>query len=310
MTWITVKRIARAGFLNFWRNAFVSFSSILIMIETLFILGMVIFTGIILNTTLTELRNKADINVYFVTSAQEERIAGIKESLEALPEIVSVEYISREEALARFRERYRDDQLILQSLEELGENPLQAVLNVKTKDISQYGSVANFLKGQEALAQGEPPVIDKINYLDPRYRDALDRLQNITDAAGRLGLIIIGIFVATTVTILFNMIRLTIYTSREEISVMRLVGAESFYIRAPFMIEGMLEGLVAGVVTLLLFYPLTWWLGASTEDFFGGINVFTYYLAHFPLFFLSMVGAGVALGALSNFFAVRRYLKI
>src|SRR6185369_7817469 len=98
----------------------------------------------------------------------------------------------------------------------------------------------------------------------------------------------------------FNTLRLAIYSSREEIQVMRLVGAGQFFIRAPFMVEGVLYGLVAGVVTLLLFYPLTWWLGAATADFFGGVNVFSYYLSHFLLFFAAILGTGVVLGALAS----------
>src|SRR5581483_3084565 len=114
----------------------------------------------------------------------------------------------------------------------------------------------------------------------------------IIASGGKLGFIIIAIFILTTVTTLFNMIRLIIYMSREEIQVMRLVGAGSFFIRAPFMVEGMLQGLVAGVITLLLLYPFTWWVGSSTAQFFGGVDVFGYYLSHFPLFFLIMAGAG------------------
>jgi cell division transport system permease protein len=91
---------------------------------------------------------------------------------------------------------------------------------------------------------------------------------------------------------------------------MRLVGAGGLFIRAPFMVEGVLYGLIAGLITLLLFYPLTYWLGRSTADFFGGINIFTYYLTHFALFFLIIVGTGVVLGAVASFLAVRRYLKI
>ena len=91
---------------------------------------------------------------------------------------------------------------------------------------------------------------------------------------------------------------------------MRLVGAARFYIRAPFMVEGVLYGLIAGVITLLLFYPLTYWLGRSTADFFGGINIFSYYLSHFLLFFGAIIGTGVVLGAVASFLAVRRYLKI
>src|ERR1700755_1535114 len=115
MSWVTIKRIVRAGFLDFWRNAFVSFASILVMTVTLFVVGMVIFAGVMLNFTITELRNKVGVSVYFLTTTPEERILTLKQALEARPEVVSVGYISRDEALAQFRERYKDDQLALQA---------------------------------------------------------------------------------------------------------------------------------------------------------------------------------------------------
>lgn len=311
MDWMTTKRIFRAGILDFSRNAFVSVASILVMTVTLFVIGVTIFAGVILNATLTELRDKADINVYFTTDAPEERMLELKSSLEALPEVASVEYISRDEALAAFRERHKDDQLTLQALEELGENPLSAVLNVKARDISQYQSIAAFLdREQQALREGEAPIIDKINFYNEQHQQALARLESITDSAQRLGLAIIVMLVLTSLAISFNTLRLAIYTSRDEIQVMRLVGAGQFYIRAPFMVEGTLYGLISGIITLLLFYPLTWWLGGATQGFFGGINVFSYYISNFPLFFLIIVGTGILLGALASFLAARRYLRI
>jgi len=310
MDWLTAKRIFRAGFLSFWRNGFVSLSAILMMVFTLFIIGLAVFTGVILQTTLNEFRSQADMNVYFTTDAPEQRIVEIKSSLEALPEVKSVEYLSREAALAAFRERHRNDQLTLQALDELGDNPLGSVLNIEANEITQYETIANFLQSQEALGAGATSVIDKINYFDEQHRAAIDRLAAITDSSKIIGFFIILVLVATTIAISLNTIRLAIYTSREEISVMRLVGAGQFYIRAPFMVEGILYGMVAGVVTLAIFYPVTWWLGSATESFFGSINIFTYYLSHFPLFFLLIIGTGVVLGAFSSFLAVRRYLNI
>lgn len=282
----------------------------MMMTFTLFVIGLAMFTGVILNSTLQEFRDKADMNVYFTTDAPETRIADIKTSLEALPQVEQVEYISRDEALAQFRERHQNDQLTLQALDELGDNPLGAVLNVKAREITQYDSIANFLQGQDALASGTPQIIDKINYYDQQHRDAIDRLAQITDSATWIGLVIIAIFVLITIAISFNTLRLTIYSSRDEIQVMRLVGADKTYIRAPFMVEGVLYGLVAAGITLLLFYPLSWWLGSSTQNFFGGVNVFYYYLSHFLVFFGIIAGSGIVLGAVASLLAVRRYLKI
>lgn len=308
MDWLTIKRIFRAGLLDFWRNAFVSAASILVMTVTLFVVGTTLFAGVILSGALNDLRSKADVNVYFVPGADVGQIEQLQQALEARPEVSSVTYVSADQALANFRDEHQNDQLTLQALNELGTNPLGAVLNVRAKELSQYDAIAQFVQSQQEQVQ--PPIIDKINYFDANHRAALNTLINVTDSSQRLGLIIILVLVVVTVAIAFNTLRLAIYSSREEIQVKRLVGASGAFIRAPFMVEGVLYGLTAGIITLLLFYPLTWWVGSATEKFFGGVNVFSYYLGHFGFFVLVIVGTGVVLGAAAAFLAVRRYLKI
>jgi len=310
--WTNTKRIFRAGFLDFWRNGFVTLSSILMMTITLFTLGLVVFTGIILNTTLENLRDKADISIYFTTTAPEDQILALAKSLQALPEVAQVTYVSSADELTAFRSRHQNDQLTLQALDELGSNPLGAVLNVKAKDISQYDSIANFLGGQQSVGNSASAssIIDKVNYFDSAHRAAIDQLQAITSSAEKLGLIIILILALTTIAISFNTVRLAIYTSRDEIAVMQLVGAGRNYIRTPFMVASIMYGLFAGLFTLVLYYPLTYWLGKTTENFFGGLNVFSYYIEHFAFFFLIIIGTGMLLGAISSFLAARRYLKL
>lgn len=310
MNWVTIKRIFRTGFLSFWRNGFVSFASVLMMVFTLFIIGLAIFSGVILGTTLQQFRDKADMNVYFTTDAQESQILALQTQVNALPEVASTQYISAGDALANFRELHKNDQLTLEALDQLGTNPLGAVLNIKAKDINSYGAIANFLQSQEALQTGQPQIIDKINYFDQQHQDAVSRLAQITSSAKWIGLIIIIIFVVVTIAISFNTLRLAIYSSREEIAVMRLVGAGQGYIRAPFLVEGVMYGFIAGIVTMLLFYPLTWWMGRATTGFFGGISVFSYYVEHFAPLFLIIVGSGILLGLIASYLAVRRYLKI
>jgi len=311
MNTTVIKRIVRAGLQDFIRNGFVTFASVLMMTFTLSTIGLALFSGVILQTTLEEFRDKADMNIYFTTDAPESAILELQATLSALPEVESIDYVSREIALAQFRERHQNDQLTLQALEELEENPLGAVLNVKAHEITQYETIANFLRDeQEALTAGSSQIIEKINYYDEQHRQAIERLAQITDSARLIGLAVISLFIAITIAICFNTLRLAIYTSRDEISVMRLVGATGGYIRAPFMVEGVLYGLVAGAVTLILFYPLTWWLGDATAGFFGGVHVFRYYLMNFGLFFLVIMGSGVLLGAVASALAVRRYLKV
>jgi len=307
MFFTKVRRVIKAGFVNFWRNGWVSLATVLIMIITLFSIGSLIFAKAILNSTLSQIQDKVDVSVYFKTDSLEEDIFALKIKLEGLGEVKSIEYISREQSLENFIERHKDNALIIQSLEELGSNPLGAVLNIKAKETSQYESIAKFLD-DSLKAGGEQSVIDKINYYQNRI--VIDRLGKIVDSTKNLGvsLSIILIFISLLVT--FNTVRLAIYSSREEIGVMRLVGASGKFISGPFVIEGIMHGIIASIITTALFYPLSYWLGKSTENFFGGINIYQYYITNLVQFFLILFGVGIILGAISSFIAVRRYIKI
>ncbi len=306
--WTSIKRVIRGGVMQFYRNGFVSLASVLIMTVTLFVIGSVMFLSATLSASLEEIKGKVDVNVYFLTSAKEEDIIALAKELRTLAEVKEVEYISREQALVDFKKRHENDELTLQALQELSDNPLGAVLNVRAKEPSQYEGIANFLKGDSALGSGKNDIIDEVNYYDNKA--AIDKLSAILASAEKLGFGLALLLVIISISIAFNTIRLAIYISREEIGVMRLVGASNKYIRGPFVVSGVLYGITSAILTLALFYPLTYYLGDSTENFFIGLNLFRYYLVHFGEFFLIIVGSGIVLGAVSSFLAVRRYLNV
>src|SRR3989344_6909383 len=306
--WTSIKRVIKAGLVNFYRDGFVSLASVLIMTVTLFVIGGVLFLSATLQASLEDLKSKVDVNVYFIASAKEVDILALAGSLRTLPEVRGVEYISRAEALQNFKKRHERDELTLQALQELPDNPLGAVLNVRAKEPSQYEGIANFLKSDSALSANSAPIIDEVNYYD--HKAAIDKLSNIIRSARTLGLALALLLVVASISIAFNTIRLAIYISREEIGVMRLVGASDKYIRGPFVVSGILYGVCAALITLALFYPLTYYLGDATENFFSGLNVFRYYVAHFGEFFLIIAGSGIVFGALSSFLSVRRYLNV
>lgn len=308
MFWTKLKRVVRTGFFNFWRDSTVSLASVLVMMVTLLVIGLISFSSVILDTSLMELRNKIDINVTFVTSADEEDILDIKYTLESLPEVSLVTYISRDEALAAFKERHSNDQSILAALDELGDNPLGAVLNIKARDPTQYASVAEFLESGSALSSDGITVIDRINYF--QNKAAIDKLTNIISSADRLGFALTLFLAVISVLIAFNTIRLTIYIARDEISVMRLVGASTAYIQGPFVVVGVIYGVTAGLLTLLLLLLITSYLGDTTESFFAGFNIFSYYMRHFLEIASIIITSGVLIGALSSVLAIRKYLKI
>ena len=233
----------------------------------------------------------------------------LKKNLEQLPEVASpVVYVSREDVLASFKKRHQNDEFTLQALDELGENPLGATLNIKAKDPAQYEGIVQFLNNKIALSTEGTSIIDKVNYY--QNKEAIDRLTNIINSANRLGLILTFFLIIISVLITFNTLRLVIYMSRDEISVMRLVGASTNYIRGPFFIAGAIYGLVSSLLTLIIFYPITIWLGRTTEDFFVGLNIFHYYTSNFGEIFLIIVGSGVVIGSISSYLAARKYLKV
>ncbi len=305
--WIHIKRIVKSGFFSFWRNGFVSLSSVFVMTIALGVLGSIVFLGALLDSSLKALQEKVDINVYFVTSASEPDIRSLKEKLEVLPEVAEVVYISREQVLADYKSRHENDATSLQALEELGENPLGAVLNIRAKETSQYEDLNNFLKGDNILSATGSQMVEKVNFNN--NKTAIDKLTSLISSAQKIGFAVMIILIMLSLLITFNTIRLAIYIAREEISVMKLVGASTMYIRGPFMVAGMLYGSIAGLITLVLFYPITAWLGKETVNFFIGMNVFDYYIANFGQIFLIVMLSGIGIGAISSFLAVRRYLN-
>jgi cell division transport system permease protein len=203
-------------------------------------------------------------------------------------------------------ERGIDDALTLQALEEVNTNPLGAYFNIKAKESSQYETISKFLEGDSEIVTQTKRFIDKINYNQNKV--VIERLNDIIQTGERLGVFLAIILILIAIVVTFNTIRLTIHYSKEEINIMRLVGATKSYIRGPFAVEGVLYGLFGALIAIIIFFPITYWLGKQMSGFLG-INLFTYYLSHFFTIFFALVFSGMFLGSLSSLFAIRKYLK-
>jgi len=180
MIFTTFKRITRTGFVNFWRNGFLSFSAVIVITLSLLAFGALIFSSAFGQALLADVREKVDIKVYFVISAKEDDIKEVQSDLESLPEVVRVDYSSREQVLADFQEKWKDNALIMQGLEEIGSNPFPASLNVKSTDPRQYGSIASYLEDKRPTDSAGNPIIEKINYAQNKL--VIDRLSRIIPA--------------------------------------------------------------------------------------------------------------------------------
>src|SRR3989338_1355803 len=189
----TLKRIVKSGYINFKRSGLISWAAVLVTTITLSVITIIILLQAVLYSSLGQIKDKVDVTIYFNVGAPESEILALKSSLEKLPEAKEISYTSAPEALALFRERHQNDYPTIQALDEINTNPLGAYLNVKAKEVSQYETIANFLKSDNALVSGSQSIIDKVNYHQNKL--VIDRLNTIIGGAQRLGLLITLILV-------------------------------------------------------------------------------------------------------------------
>ncbi len=314
-----IKRTLKSGFVSFWRNGYVSLASVLVMTVTLLVISSMFLFGAMLKSTLNTIQSKVDISLYFKTDAAESDIMVFKRQLESQPQVESVSYISREQAYEDFRMRHQDDKSTLAALDEIGGNPLGASFNIKAKSPALYEGIVSYVKDiqdsgasnrseEVGTASGAVAIIDRVNYAN--NKQAIDALTRIIDSSNKLGFALILFFAFVAVLITFNTVRLAIYVFREEISVMRLVGASEMYIRGPFVTVGLMYGLVSALLTIIILFPVAYYVGPITVSLGTGINIWAFYLENFLKVFGIVVGAGLLLGIISSYLAVRKYLKV
>ena len=304
------KRVIKSGIKSFWRSGLVSWASIFVMFVALFIIGALMLSSVFMGSLLTDIKSKVDINVYFHPEAKESEILELKGQLEVLPEVDYVEYVSRDQALKDFLERHKMRSDIVDAVAEVGENPLGAKFNIKAQEVSQYAGIAEYLSsrvGEPGATLEGGSIINEVNYHNNKV--VIDRLSSIVNGAEKLGLVISIFSIVMSVLVTFSTIQLAIFNAREEISVMRLVGASNSYIRGPFIIEATLYGIISSVLVTFVLYPVTMWAARATEGFFGSLNIFEYYKQNAWEVFLVTFVSGILIGVISSAVATSRYLK-
>ncbi|MDP3965469.1 MAG: permease-like cell division protein FtsX [bacterium] len=295
-------RIIKYGFQNFFRNGWLSTTTIAIMVLTLFVVHSLVIFSFMTTTALDALKDKIDVSVYFRVGAPEDEVLRVKASVEKLSEVKSVEYVSREEALATFRARHATDDTIGRALDELDNNPLGASLNIKANDPREYAAIAAYLNN-DTLSN----VIDKVNYAQNEV--VIQRLIKIADTAEKSGIVVAVVLVLIAFLVSFNTIRLAIYSNREEIGIMRLVGASNSFIRGPYIVEGIIYGLVGAIISLGMAAPAIGFVSPYVSVFIPEVDVSKYFATNFLSLFGIQALVGIGLGIISSTFAVRKYLN-
>lgn len=297
-----ISRIFHFGFKNFWRNGWLSTATVAIMTVALTVfIGLIMF-GVVTRAAASSIQDKIDISVYFNTNTSEDQILSIQQSLQSLSQVQSVDYISRDQALAIFEQNHANDPTVTQAISQLDTNPLEASLNVKAKDPSQYAAIAQYL-GSPSLA----PYIDTISYT--QNQDVIERLATIVRNVETGGFVVTILLALIAGLVIFNTIRLAIYSNRDEIGVMRVVGASNSLVRGPYVVDGMICGAIAAVISLVIAAPALYFINPYLNTFIPGLNLFQYFYTHIAQLLLYELLFGIVIGACSSFIAVRRYLR-
>ena len=306
---ITFQRILKSGFTKFFRNCLVSVATVLVMSLSMLVFGGVLVGGIFVNGVISTVEEKVDISVYFKLDAPEDGLLAFKSELEKFPDVESVQYVSREVALESFLERHKGDALILRSIETVENNPFSANLDINAISPSKFESITRFVEGSSYAS-----LIDLDSFGMPKItfrqnQEAITKISSVLGTVRAVGFSVSGILALIALLVAYNTVKIAIHNSKDEISVMQLVGASYSFIRGPFLVEGLIHGLISGVFTILILYPMLWWAGDKTAGAFGGLNVYQYFSSNIIQIALIIFSCGILLGVLSAQFATRRYLK-
>lgn len=301
---VTLLRVLVAAWQHFARNIWLALTTVFVLTLSLLSVNVLVGVNVLLTQAVRALEDKIDVSVYFAQNTPQAVLEHAKFFMTSLPHVKSAELLSAEQALANFKKRHANEPKILGALGEIEKNPLGATLILKARRASEYPFLLEALKNPQFDF-----AIESKNFDD--HAETIARVRDLGRSVRMFGLGLVAVFALFSVLIVFNTIRIAIYTQREEIGVMRLVGASGAYVRWPFVIEGILLAFCALLFAGGFVYVAASYIDPRLVTFFDGADpaLRTYFVSHVgPL--AAIEGASLAaLVALSSWAAVGKYLR-
>jgi cell division transport system permease protein len=303
MSILALFRAIKFSIQDIFRNFWLSLVTVMILVLSLFIVNLLITVRVITNSAIDSIKEKIDITLYLNSNASESEIQALKTQVSNLERVKQVDYVSQGEALEIFRQDNRANPDVLQALRELNKNPLTPTLIIKPRNVMQYDELVNDLDRLNSS------IIESKNSDNPKAM--LDKINAIAFKINEVGMIISIIFIVITILVVYNTIRVNIYTHNREINVMRLVGASNWFIRAPFLISGIIYTFFGIAITVALFLPFLTLLQPYLETFFAGytLNIFQYFRDNFNELFGLQFLAGAFINVIASTIAVQKYSR-
>lgn len=305
MMFVSTYRVTKFAFQNFWRNFWLSVITITMLVLTLLTVNILIVLNFVTDRAIQAVEDRVEVSVYFHASAPDTAVQNAVTYLRSLQQVRDVQTITADEAFEQFVTRHQEDETIMKSIEEIGTNPFGPSLIVKAHEVADFETVLEALEN--------PQFRDQIREKDfSNYEEIVTRIKDTTDRIRGFGIVLSAIFLFIAVLIVFNTVRMSLFIHREEIGIMKLVGASNWFVRAPFLLEVILLSLAALAVTLIIVYPTLAVLEPKFGFYFGGETVGLiqeFEQNGWRIFGLQFLGL-VLLTLFSTWMAMRKYLKV
>lgn len=303
----TFGRIAKTGMVNFGRNAWLAIAAMAIMIITLVIILFSVIVNATFSHTVEQITDKINISIYLKDTTTKEQADKFVADLKALPSTEKVTYLSKTDALRAYMKQNAGNESLLKAINET-DNPLPATIQVKPRDLNELGQIRAFIDKPVNKALQSDPASDNGD-----RRQAINNITHATNLMRRAGIAAVIVFATISVLIIFNTIQMAIFNRRDELQIMRLLGASTWYIRGPFVVEAIIYGILSAIISTLLIRALFVTASNSLQATSLGILDISYsqefFLSHFWKLLGIQLALGILIGAASSFIATRRYLK-
>lgn len=301
---VGILRTTQFAFQNVWRNLWLSFITIFILFLTTMSITLVAGLSIIGQQAISAIQDEVNIDLYFYDYVREEQILDAKGYLETQPEVSDVIYVSQEDAEADFRATHADDADILNALDQLEGNVLPASLVVRAQSIEEYPTIIERFETSEFQE-----FVDRTDYSD--NQEIISYITQVTSRAYQIGAGVSLLLVVIAVIVIFNTIRITIYSHREEVGIMKLVGATNWFVRAPFILESVLIAVISALATIAVFGLLLYFSDPMITSFFAGydFSIYQFFLENIGAFILFELAGAALLSVVSSMIAITRHLR-
>ncbi len=304
---ITLGRIIRTGMVNFVRGLWLAIAAMAIMIITLTIILFSVIVNATFGNTVAQITDKINISLYLKDDVTPAQTKDLVRKLEAQPSVASVTYLTKEQARQEYMKQNAGNEALLQAISETN-NPLPATVQIKPVDLNQINQIRSFVEQPDIAKLQSDPASDSGD-----RRAAIDKITHATNIMRRAGVVAVLVFAFISVLIIFNTIQMAIFNRRDEIQIMRLLGASTTYIRGPFVVESIIYGILSAIASVLIINAIFVTASSSLQATSFGLLDITYsqkfFESHYWLLLAVQLGLGILIGAASSIIATRRYLK-